>query len=116
MAGTYSTDLAARFYKNLRVEHVDDTGATVVVLDNGSWPKLKTISLDNLTKSLQISANIKVSPDRNVSSLEFNDQDEFPLKPPTPTAVVNRTFMAVDENYLYVWVNDKWKRTPLSSW
>ena len=35
---------------------------------------------------------------------------------PPNGAIMKESFIAIDENYLYVWIGDKWKRTILSEW
>jgi len=88
-----------------------------VTLDSKNWKRPRTLSLENLGGVLNIKFEEDLS-ERNVTSVEFINQDEFPTLPPNTFKVNTRTHIAVDENYLYVWVTslNKWKRIILSSW
>ena len=81
------------------------------------WKKPKTLTIDNLGGML----NVKINEDikhRNVTCVEYVNQNENPDIPPHAIKVNTQTHIAVDENYLYVWVQSlkKWKRILLSDW
>lgn len=46
----------------------------------------------------------------------FNNQDVSINLPPKNASEVLAMHIAVDDNYLYVWVKNRWKRTLLSNW
>ena len=54
----------------------------------------------------------RVISDGNVTSIK----KETPMPPPDVSSQVQPSYITMDDNFLYVWVNGKWKRTPLSNW
>jgi len=102
--------------KNLRpAEELNLTG-TFIEIESKNWKRSRMLSLENLGGLLEV--KVQDISDRNVTSVEFTNQEEFPQLPPNAKKVNTRTHIAVDENYLYVWVPslNRWKRTMLSFW
>jgi len=52
----------------------------------------------------------------NVFSEPFNDHNRSYYQPPVDASTLSGMHMCVDENFLYVWVGNRWKRVILSSW
>jgi hypothetical protein len=102
--------------KNLKPTEDLDLTNTFIEIESKSWKRSRMLSLENLNGVL----NIKIADvtDRNVTSVDFVNQEEFPELPPNTFPLNTRTHIAVDDNYLYVWVpsSGRWKRTMLSSW
>lgn len=46
----------------------------------------------------------------------FNNQDSSYYIPPKSGSRSPGLTLMTDENYLYIWVGNRWKRTPLSEW
>ena len=71
-----------------------------------------------LGEKLQVVANNVIAADRNLTSIKFSNQEDAPELPPDTEAIVERSYIAIDNNYLYIWLDSlkKWKRTPLSEW
>lgn len=88
-----------------------------VTLDNGSWKRPKIITLEKIGEILKINVNDNIL-ERNVSCIKFSDQEDIPDMMPNRNYIVEKTFISVDENYLYVWIPSlkKWKRTLLCDW
>jgi hypothetical protein len=106
-----------RFFKEMRVGEKDiDLKNTVMKLDNGLWKVPLTISLERLGKELKVNIEEDIS-ERNVSSIEENKNEKQPFIPPV-TNPVQKTYITIDENYLYVWIpsQKRWKRALLSEW
>jgi len=89
---------------------------TYVQLESRSWKRPRMLSLENLNGVLSI--KVADFADRNVTAVEFVNQNEYPDVPPNSFNVNTRTHIAVDDNYIYVWVPTakRWKRALLSSW
>ena len=86
-------------------------------LSSPLWKKPKTLSLENLNGILNIKMNEDVK-ERNVTSIEYNNQRDNNKMVPEGVKVNERTYISNDENYLYIWVESlkKWKRIILSDW
>lgn len=52
----------------------------------------------------------------NVFSEPFNDHNRSYYQPPIDASVLSGIHLVTDENYLYIWVGNRWKRTILSEW
>lgn len=86
---------------------------TFISLESEKWRRPKRISLENIAGLLQV----KVSEDKeecSVYGLKIENQEIEPLNP--PGEILQKTYISVDKNYLYVWVENKWKRIPLMDW
>lgn len=82
-----------------------------------SWRQPQSISLRNFASKIEVEINeealMKLNPDF-VTSVPVENFEETPEAP--PGATVLKSYIAIDENYLYVWVGNRWKRTLLSEW
>lgn len=108
-----------RFYKDKQHQAEEvDIDTTMVQIDNQSFRQPKIISVAGMAHSLNVQFSKELVKDRNLSILEFDSQEIEPEESPNPEAIVQKTFMAIDENFLYVWIPSlkKWKRIPLSNW
>lgn len=105
-----------RFYKNHIIEKFDPS-KTFIKVDGTSFRRPSSITLENVGKELKIRIEEDLS-ERNLTSVEFTNQNENPKLPPNSLPVVPKTHIAVDENYLYVWIPkiSRWKRLLLSDW
>ena len=106
-------DRIYRFYR-AKTEELDHN--TIIPVDNTRWKATRGLTLELLGEKLQVVINEGLLDDRNVSSVAFNNQDQFPEVP--PGVKKERAHLSVDENYLYVWIDSKkkWKRAPLADW
>jgi len=108
-----------RFYKD---QITTDITNSVIALDSTNWNTTKVISIENLGKELKLVIDnenlkeLKISQDLIVQN--YNNQESFPNTAPMPDIPVRKTFMATDENLLYIWIPTvkRWKRIPLSDW
>jgi len=50
----------------------------------------------------------------NMKLVTFQDQDVSINRPPNTYPLDSDLNFAVDENFLYVWINNRWKRIPIS--
>jgi len=92
-------------------------GNAYLALDSEGWKRPRVTTLENLNGFI----NIKITEDikeKNVTSVEYFDQNINPTIPPNTYKVNLKTHIAVDNNYLYVWVPklNRWKRMLLSEW
>lgn len=106
-----------RPYQYTQITDGFDTKTTFVTIDAGGWKRPYALSLENLKGVLKVNVNEDLE-ERNVTSVEYKGQEENPLLPPNTLRVNTRTHIAVDDNYLYVWIPSlkRWKRTLLSGW
>jgi len=105
---------------------INDLAELFIEVDSPSWPRTCALTLEVLNNSLHIKANEDYLDElvknklieNNVVSVQFINQNENPTLPPNTFPLISKTHIAVDENYLYVWVPicDKWKRILLSDW
>lgn len=109
-----------RFYKSPRVtEAINDM---VIPVDSTHWNKPRGITLKMLGDQLKVVIDesylkqLKIEQDLIVQA--YNNQAIDPIAPPQPDLEVKKTYMAVDDNYLYIWIESKnrWKRVLLSDW
>lgn len=106
-----------RIFKGFRIADNPNPVKTFTLIDSTDFKKPCIISLENLAGVL----TIKVSDDfkdLNVVAVNYENQEESPENPPNTFRVDTRTHIAVDNNYLYVWIPSlkRWKRTILSTW
>lgn len=103
-----------RFHKGQHVGWFDPE-KTKILLDAPEWNYPRVINFNRLKEKIEveIDGNLK----SNVSSVELNEQGSSPETPPG-AELVGKTYIAVDESWMYVWVDvvKKWKRIPLSDW
>lgn len=88
-----------------------------ISIESKLWKRPGHLSLENLGGVLDIKINDEFK-ERNVTSVEYVNQEQNPNLPPNTFNVNTRTHIAVDENYLYVWIPSlkRWKRIILSDW
>jgi hypothetical protein len=106
-----------RLYKGHRVAEGLDPAKSFVMVDSADFNRPCTISLERIGQVLEIKINEDIRW-RNISSVEFSEQESNPQLPPDTLPISTKTHISVDENYLYVWVaqSSRWKRIPLSDW
>ena len=107
-----------RFYKNLRVTKELNPASTFIKVDDVAFKRPVSVSLERVGEILRVKVEDDLFIEKNVSSLNFGGQDLDPELPPTACTVAPETQIAVDANYLYVWVEklSRWKRILLSDW
>jgi hypothetical protein len=105
-----------------RITQLNNLSDIFIEVDYPAWPRTCALTLEILNNTLQVKANEQYIDeklrDQNVTSVEFINQNIDPSLPPNTFPVNVKTHIAVDENYLYVWVpiSNKWKRILLSDW
>jgi len=89
-----------------------------IEIESKSWRRPRTLTIQNLGGVLSVKLNEEALAERNVTSVEYVNQEENPELPPDTFRVNTRTHIAVDDNYIYVWVPSlkRWKRALLSTW
>lgn len=90
---------------------------TYIPIDSGNWKRPRILTIENFSGLLEIKFNEELLQ-RNVTSVDFVNQDVEPELPPNTFKVNTKTHIAIDDNYMYVWVPSKsrWKRIILSEW
>ena len=81
----------------IKKEELDDPSNIVISVDNERWNSDRVITVKDLARAIK----------------EIKEEDA--PKPP-PGTELHSAYIAFDENYLYVWVRDRWKRAILSNW
>jgi hypothetical protein len=106
-----------RFFKEDKGAPIFSLDGTFIQADSPSWRKPYLISVERLGNVIQLKLDEDVLK-RNVTAVKYSDQDLVPNLSPESLPIDIRTHLAVDENYLYVWVPQvlRWKRMPLSIW
>lgn len=107
-----------RFYKEDK--GVPDSFAidmAFVPIDSGGWRKPYIISVERIGKAIQLKID-EDAASKNVTAVKYSDMNNVPDLSPESLPVDAKTHLAVDENYLYVWVPQvkRWKRMPLTEW
>lgn len=94
----------------MRIQPIDknliNSNETFLELSSPNWKSSGFISI-NLFKEL-------FGNNSNVNLFEFIDQDVSINKPPNTHSIDTKLELSYDDNYLYVWIKDKWKRIPIS--
>lgn len=105
-----------RLYKNKIVADADPE-STFIKVDSTAFKRPVAISASDLGKILRIDNSVDLT-DKNVSAVKFSGQDADPNLPPEEIEITDRINIAIDDNYLYIWVPSlgKWKRVMLSDW
>ena len=109
----------------LQIINVQDVNKSEVfiAIDSPSWRFPYKISLENLidnisidphTLKIEVPAQHFITP--NVFSEKFIDQNILYYKPPRDASILTGVHMCIDDNYLYIWVENRWKRAQLSQW
>jgi len=62
--------------------------------------------------------DISINTNNNINIVKYENQSENPEIPPGSTKINIPLNMAIDKNYLYIWIEDekRWKRILLSNW
>lgn len=107
-----------RFHKNYNILNQVNVGNSFLLVDSPEFKKPSIITLEKIAGILQIKVNEDLLKERNVTAVEIGLQEAKPSLPPGTFSVVPQTHIAVDDNYLYVWVQkqNRWKRIVLSDW
>ena len=79
-------------------------------VDGVGWRLPLHISVKEVMDMMQLA----IPPESNVKLVTFEDQDTSINRPPNTYALDHSLHLSVDENFLYVWINERWKRIPLS--
>ena len=85
-----------------------------VPVESPGWKRPRILTIENLAGYL----TVEVADDLNVSAVDYVNQSDEPQRPPDTSRVNTRAHIAIDDNYLYVWVpsQKRWKRSLLSEW
>jgi hypothetical protein len=73
-----------------------------------------SIIIDPCTLKIKVNTDILITP--SVFGEAFTNQNILYNQPPENSSKLSGMHMSIDENYLYIWVGNRWKRTPLSEW
>jgi len=73
-----------------------------------------TIVLDPSTLKIRVNRDALAVP--NVFSGPYDGQHVYHDRPPADASASSGMHMVANENYLYVWVGNRWKRAVLSEW
>ena len=84
---------------------------TFILIDSPSWRNPQHLDMESLRDILDVSSDSS----SNVYAFKFKNQDTDPRLPPDAKKLEKSIELAVDDNFLYVWVKNRWKRIPLSS-
>ena len=89
-----------------------------IPIDSAAWRKPYIISVERLGNAIQLKIDEEALKTRNVTAVKFENQDLLPERPPESLSITDRTHIAINENFLYVWIPQvkKWKRIPLAEW
>ena len=93
--------------QNLNLESLD-INKSYVEIDGIGWRNSSHISIKGIMDFMQLD----IDKETNVRLVAFTNQDVSVNDNPNPIA--NNLQLSMDENFLYVWVKDRWKRVPLS--
>lgn len=75
-----------------------------ITVESPIWRQPNKIDVEALGEILEI----------NIGIVDFIDQDVSINRPPDTYPINSKLEIAVDKNFLYVWVKDRWKRIPLT--
>ena len=87
-----------------------DVGNVFIIVDSPSWRQPQHMNIESLCNML----NEHQDSSANVFVIKFKDQDTNPKLPPDACKLDKKLELAVDDNFLYVWVKNRWKRIPLT--
>jgi hypothetical protein len=73
-----------------------------------------TLIINKESLKVEINPLFKITP--SVHDSTYSNQDIDYNIPPKNASILTGMHLAADQNYLYVWVNDRWKRCLLSVW
>jgi len=78
-----------------------------------------TIVLDPCTLKIKVNEDFFVIPSIVAPSVfgeVYTNQNRLYNLPPKDASKLSGIHMVANENHLYIWVGNRWKRTPLSEW
>lgn len=103
-----------KIWINKSLKQIDIDNAMVQIYSK-EFPRPFKISLRDIANSINKQIENNESSQWNFKNGEFENIEKIPKKP-TNNAVIQKTFMATDDNYLYIWLPDlnKWKRIPMT--
>ena len=106
-----------RYYRLRELNINEESNDVYVPVDSKKWRGHKSMTIEKLGDMLQVKVNDNLEG-MNVTSVLSSDQENNPTVPPNGLPNMQKTYISVDENYLYVWIPSlkKWKRTLLSNW
>lgn len=87
-----------------------DINNTFLEVDGVGWRTKLHMSVKDIMDQMQLD----IPEESNVTLVTFEDQDTSINRPPNTYPLDHSLNLAVDENFLYVWINERWKRIPLS--
>ena len=95
-----------------RVQNIDleslDIDKSYVEIDGVGWRNPANISIKGIMDFMQLD----IDKETNVRLVTFTNQDVSVND--NPNQMANNLQLSMDENFLYVWVKNRWKRAPLS--
>ena len=94
--------------KKIKKEHIQKKDETFFTVDSPSWRNPRQMDLGSLRQVLEIPDGLDSSA--NVVVYKLKDQDTNPTLPPVTHKIDKSLELAVDDNFLYVWVKNRWKR------
>jgi hypothetical protein len=108
--------------KVINVKDVDKS-KVFIAIDSASWRTPNKVSINSLLESIKIDpSSLKLETTYvpeiipNVFSEPYNNQGIYFTSLPQNASELLGMHLAADENYLYVWIGNRWKRTLLSTW
>ena len=99
--------------KKVKKDNIKKDDAFFIV-DSPGWREPAHMDLGSLRDILDIPSIIGTDSSANVFAYRFKDQDTNPTLPPGTHKLDKSLELAVDDNFLYVWVKTRWKRIPLT--
>ena len=98
-----------------------DQSSAFIPVDSVSFRNPGKISLENLFGKINqsiadLQKTIFIANAPSVYSNDFTDQNIYYYLPPLDLSTLTGMHVVTDGNYLYVWVGNRWKRTPLTEW
>jgi len=106
-----------RLYKGYRIANNPNPNETFTLVDSVNFKKPCVISLENLAGFLTVKVDDNLN-NLNVVSVNCENQEDNPENPPNTFKVNTKAHIAIDDNYLYIWIPllKRWKRAILSNW
>ena len=88
-----------------------DIEKSYLEIDGLGWRSPIHLSIHSIMDLMEL----ELPPAPNVKIVTFEDQDSSITRPPDTYSIDTSLHLSVDENFLYVWINNRWKRLPLSN-
>lgn len=87
-----------------------DTNKSYIEINGVGWRSPSHISIKDIINFMELEI-----PDKcNINLVAFTNQDVSVNTPPGHSSE-NNLQISADDNFLYIWVKNRWKRVPLSS-